>query len=313
MRKIVILGAGGFIGKNIIRKLSKDKDNYILAMDIDGKRLDYFNNPIYKNVKTYTMNFNDVHSYEDMLEGQDYLFHLISTTVPSTSNIHIPTEFRENVTNTIYLLDACVNYKIGCVIFMSSGGTVYGKEYSCPLNEDLAPKPINSYGIQKVTIEHLLYLYKCQYNLNYKIVRLSNPYGPFQSTNGLQGVVSNFIYRALHDQDLIIFGDGSVIRDYIYIDDAVEAILNIAFKENKYDIYNVGSGKGVSINHIVDLIKKVVLTKSKVVYYDGRSVDVPCNFLNIDRYESVFGKNSFVSLCDGIKKTAEHISVNDNI
>ncbi len=304
MKRIVVLGAGGFIGMNLLKKLSCDKENLILALDKNKECLREIADKGYSNVDICVLDLNDTDRYGEILDGQDFLFHLVSTTSPTTSNKNIPEEFKENVMSTAYLLAACVEKKIKKVIFLSSGGTVYGKDHVCPLVEELSLKPINSYGIQKMTIENLLYLYKYQFGLDYKIVRLANPYGPYQNPNGLQGAVTTFIYRALQDQDMLIYGDGSVVRDYIYIDDAINAILNIAFKPNDFEVYNVGSGVGVSINQLIEIIKEVIPTNSKATYMEGRSIDVPVNYLNIDRYESVFGKINSKTLKEGIKKTA---------
>lgn len=304
MKKIVILGAGGFIGKNLLNRLSYDIDNQILAVDRNQECLSKIIGERCSNVRACVMDFNDVDSYEKMLDGQDFLFHLVSTTVPATSNKNIPEEFRENVMNTAHLLEVCVKKKVKKVIFMSSGGTVYGNEHVCPLKEDFSLKPINSYGVQKMTIEALLYLYKYQFGLDYKVIRLSNPYGPYQQPNGIQGVVAAFVYRALHNQDIQIYGNGSVVRDYIYIDDAVNAIINITFKQNPFDTYNVGSGIGISINQLIENIKEIIPTNSKVIYIDGRSIDVSVNYLNTDRYESVFGQINSNTLKEGIEKTA---------
>lgn len=93
--------------------------------------------------------------------------------------------------------------------------------------------PINSYGVQKLMNEKLLYLYHYMYGLDYRIIRLANPYGPYQKSDGVQGVVAAFIYKALKGEPICVYGDGSVIRDYIYIDDAVRAMINIAADEGK--------------------------------------------------------------------------------
>lgn len=303
MKKIAIMGAGGFIGTNLIKALAENPENYILALDKNGERLDAIACMKALNVDTHLMDFNDTGTYEELLHKQDYLFHLVSTTVPTTSNSNIPRELEENVINTSRLLNVCIERKVGRVVFLSSGGTVYGVENICPLTEGMSLKPINSYGMQKMVIESLLYIYKYQFGLDYKVVRLSNPYGPYQRPDGIQGVVSTFIYKALHNEDIVIYGDGSIVRDYIYICDAISAILKVAFSDIENEVYNVGSGIGMSVNQVVDVIKKNIPTRSRIIYGEGRSVDVASNYLDISRFESVFGKMSLNSLEDGIKKT----------
>lgn len=110
-------------------------------------------------------------------------------------------------------------------------GQVYGKEVDCPLKEKTATNPISSYGVQKVTIEKLLYLYRYMYGLDYRIIRLANPYGPYQRPNGVLGAVTTFTYKALKGDKIVVYGDGSVVRDFIYIDDAIRAIMKIVRRE----------------------------------------------------------------------------------
>ena len=167
---------------------------------------------------------NDNTDFEKLVEGQEEVYHLLSTTVPSTSNQMIETELRENVLLTVKLLEACVNQGVKKIVFFSSGGTVYGKESACPLNEDTPTNPITSYGIQKITIEKLLYLYSYIYGIDYRIIRLANPYGPYQKPNGVLGAVTTFTYKAIKGEEIQVYGDGSVVRDFIYIEDAIRTL-----------------------------------------------------------------------------------------
>ena len=116
------------------------------------------------------------------------------------------------------------------IIFISSGGTIYG-EGKCPLSEEAPTNPITTYGIQKLTIEKIIYLYSYIHGIDYRIVRMANPYGPYQRPNGKLGAVTTFTYKALKNEMIEIYGDGTNVRDYIYIDDAIAAIINVAMKD----------------------------------------------------------------------------------
>ena len=160
---ITILGAAGFIGTNLTIQLAKDNQNKILLAD---KKIEFFNHIKAMNLRNVNFTEADFDLSFDMyklLEGQDIVYHLVSSTVPTTSNQHISQELMENVVFSSNLLDACVRAGVKKVIFISSGGTVYGREGSCPLSEEMPTKPISSYGIQKITIEKLLYLYEYMY------------------------------------------------------------------------------------------------------------------------------------------------------
>ncbi len=302
---ISIIGAAGFIGTNLSLKLAEDKDNNILLID---EKKEYFANSgilKYENVRVHEMKLCRETNFTKVLEGQDIVYHLVSTTIPVTSNRQISKELDENIDFTVNLLDECVSCNVNKIIFISSGGTVYGKEGNCPLKEDTETNPITSYGVQKLTIEKLLYLYHYMHGIDYRVIRLANPYGPYQRPNGVLGAVTTFTYKALNDEEIMVYGDGSVVRDYIFIDDAINAITTIADSETKHKLYNVGCGYGTSIKELLDVISVVLEKNLNVVYCEGRTVDVPENYLDINRYETEFGKLSKTELEQGIKKTAE--------
>lgn len=304
---IIILGAAGFIGTNLAVELSKDKRNRITLVDRNKKNLDRAVYLCKNSVMVQERHLISQSDFEAVLKGQDVLYHLLSSTVPATSNRQIPKEIKDNVESMSELLEACVKCHLKRIVFLSSGGTVYGVENVCPLKEEMETYPINSYGVQKVMNEKLLYLYQYMHGLDYKIVRLANPFGPYQKLDGIQGVVTTFIYKALKKEDIFIYGDGSVVRDYIYIDDAVRAVINIANGNVKERVFNVGSGKGISIHQLLKIIEDVLKTTLHRRYLQGRIVDVQVNFLDISKYESTFGKIIKVSLKDGIQRTANFI------
>lgn len=310
MTKIILFGGAGFIGTNLAIELSQDENNDITLVDRD---INFFEDLRKLNLQKFSYvesDFSGNTNFDELLEGQEVVYHLVSTTVPTTSNQQIPQELSANIIVTSKLLEACVRQNVKKVIFISSGGTVYGKEVCCPLKEETPTYPISSYGLQKITIEKLLYLYHYMYNLDYRIVRLSNPYGPYQRPNGILGAVTTFTYKALNDEEITVFGDGSVVRDFIYIDDAVDAIIKIATQNVEQKTFNLGCGYGTSIKQLLDIISSTLNIHLKIKYVEGRSVDVPVNYLDIQRYEKYFGTLSPISLEEGIKKTAEFMQKN---
>lgn len=301
---ILILGAAGFIGTNLTFNLSKNKDDKITLVD---KNKEYFVNiekKCLKNVNIKEASLDEKMDFS-ILDGQDIVYHLVSSNVPTTSNQHISLDIQANVLFSSYLFDACVEHSVKKVVFISSGGTVYGKEATCPLSEETPTNPISSYGIQKITIEKLLYLYNYMYGLDYRIIRLANPYGPYQRPNGVLGAVTTFTYKAIKREEIQVYGDGSVVRDYIYIDDAINAIIKVVNGENKHHTFNLGCGYGTSIKELLLTIEKALGIELKIVYRAGRTVDVPVNYLDISRYEKYYGKLNPISLEEGIKRTAK--------
>lgn len=310
---IAILGAAGFIGTNLALELIKDSTNSITLIDKDKSYFCVEELILANNVVIQECSFDEEDTYDLLVKGQDVVYHLVSTIVPTNSNQHIPRDLKSNVIMTSHLLEACVRQNVKKVVFISSGGTVYGKEKDCPLNEETPTNPITSYGVQKVMIEKLLYLYRYMYSLDYRIIRLANPYGPYQRPNGVLGAASTFTYKALKNEEIYVYGDGSVVRDYIYIDDAIRAIMNIVKGESRHKIFNLGCGYGTSVNQLLDAVKSALNCNLNVVYQEGRKVDVPVNFLDITRYEKEYGKLNPISLEEGIRKTAEFMKKNYNI
>ena len=301
---ILVLGAAGFIGTNLAIKLAENKNDEIMLVD---KSRNYFLNIEKFNFTNVIIKESSIDLSMDftILEGQDVVYHLVSTNVPTTSNQHISQDIQANVLFSSNLFEACVRYGVKKVVFISSGGTVYGKEAACPLSENTPTNPISSYGVQKITIEKLLYLYNYMYGLDYRIIRLANPYGPYQRPNGVLGAVTTFTYKALTGGEIQVYGDGSVVRDFIYIDDAIRAIINIVNGESKHHTFNLGCGYGTSIKKVLDTIEEALGIKMNITYKEGRAVDVPVNYLDISRYEKDYGSLNPISLKEGIKKTAE--------
>lgn len=304
---IAIWGAAGFIGTNLTVRLAQEPTNHITIID---KEKIFFKDIVdmhLANVEIGIADFSNDMNFDKYLKNQDIIYHLVSTTVPATSNKNIFQELSTNIGFSVNLLEACVRCNVQKVVFVSSGGTVYGRKVICPISEETILNPINAYGLQKVTVEKLLYLYNYMYGLDYRIIRFANPYGPFQRPNGIQGVVTTFTYRAIKNETIFVYGDGSVVRDYIYISDAIDAMLNIVNGDAPYKIFNIGCGYGTSINDVLNIIKNVIGKDLHVVYMSGRTVDVPENYLDISRYECYYGKLNCSSLEHGICKTAEFL------
>lgn len=301
---LLILGAAGFIGTNLAIQLAGNIEDKITLVD---KNEDYFFNIEKFNFSNVEIKESTLDENMDfsILEDHDIIYHLVSTNVPTTSNQHISQDIQANVLFSSNLFDACVKYGVKKVVFISSGGTVYGKESYCPLSENTPTNPISSYGVQKITIEKLLYLYNYMYGLDYRIIRLANPYGPYQRPDGVLGAVTTFTYKALKGEEINVYGDGFVIRDFIYIQDAINAIIKVVNGESEHHVFNLGCGYGTSIKKLLETIEDALDIKVNVIYKEGRKVDVPVNYLDISRFEKYYGELNPVSLTEGIKRTAE--------
>ena len=302
---ITLLGAAGFIGTNLVINIAKEGKHNITVIDRNKLYFHMLKDMNFHNLNIVQSDLTMNSDYEKLMEGQDLVYHLLSTTVPTTSNQAIAEELKGNVVLSANLFEACVHQGVKKVVFLSSGGTVYGKESKCPLNEETPTNPITSYGIQKISIEKLLYLYYYMYGLDYRIIRLTNPYGPYQRPNGVLGAVTTFTYKALRGEEIQVYGDGSVVRDFIYIDDAVRGIQKIVNGTDQHRTFNLGCGYGTSIKQVLETIERALNINIKVRYTEARKVDVPVNYLDIKRFETAYGSLNPLSLEEGIRKTAE--------
>jgi UDP-glucose 4-epimerase len=233
----------------------------------------------------HSVRFEESAKFEGLLKRGDLLFHLISSTVPGSD--HSPArDVSENLLPTLRLLDICLRNGVARVVFLSSGGTVYGPDVPLPTPEDAAQNPISWYGVQKLAVERYLSVYRRLHGLDSVALRVSNAYGPHQ-TNPKQGLVGSVIRHALEATPVDIFGDGEVIRDYVYVADVVEAILAAASLDDPSAprVYNIGSGIGRSVNDVVRAVQAVSDKPIAINRLPHRAVDVAKSILDIARAE----------------------------
>jgi UDP-glucose 4-epimerase len=298
----LILGGNGFIGSHLLDKLLSE-NHHVRIFD----KYNELYRP--KNIKVdyHYGDFGNRVLVASALSDIDIVFHLITTTVPKTSNDDPIFDVQSNVIETLYLLEQCVAQKTKKIIFVSSGGTIYGMTERLPISEDCPTNPECSYGITKLTIEKYLALFSHLYGLDYTVVRPSNPYGSRQNPSGIQGVISVFLGRVIQDRPIEIWGDGETIRDYVFIDDLVNGIYVAAVKKTSSRIFNLGSGEGRSLNDIVQVISKVASCEVKIDYKEKRLFDVSKIFLNISRAKEQLCWKPNTSLENGIEQTFRFI------
>lgn len=244
----------------------------------------------------------------DALNGVDVVFHLVSTTLPRSSNEDTVYDINTNLIPTLHLLEASRKLKVKKIIFFSSGGTVYGIPKSIPINEEHPTNPICSYGIQKLAIEKYLKLYHHLYDLDYAVLRISNPYGERQLPTGSQGAVAVFAYKALKNEPIEIWGDGLVTRDYVHVSDVARAAMTLLSYQGKYKIFNIGSGIGISLLDVVKVIEKIMGKKLGINFLSARALDVPINILDIGLATHELSWNPEIRFDRGLQQTIKWFS-----
>jgi UDP-glucose 4-epimerase len=293
--KALVLGGCGFIGSHIVDELLID-NNQVRVFD---RHPEQFRHPK-QNVEYIHDDFSSRSALIEALTGMDVVFHLISTTFPTTANFNPQADVADNLINTLNLLRAMIDLGIPRIVFLSSGGTVYGIPEITPIPEGHPLRPINSYGIVKVAIEHYLEMYRREGRLSPIIIRSANPYGPRQSHVGVQGAVTTFMKHALEGRPIQIWGDGTTIRDYLYVEDLAKFCVLAANSDAKGP-FNVGSGKGTSLNELIMAISSVTGFEIERQYRPMRSIDVPTSILDVSRAHEVFGWKAKIGLEDGLK------------
>ena len=231
----------------------------------------------------------------------DIIFHLASSTVPSTSNLDPLLDVNANLVASLNILNMAVKAKIKKIIYFSSGGAVYGSQNGL-INENHDLKPISSYGIIKSTIEKYFTLYSELYDINTIILRPSNPYGPRQGNFNTQGVISTFLKNIFNKENLTVFGNGEALKDYIYIDDLAFLSYEVAIKE-KSGIFNIGTGVGTSVNELIIIISETTNVSPNVNYIESKNYDVPNFILDINKVKNIINDFNYTSLHIGIKST----------
>jgi UDP-glucose 4-epimerase len=249
------------------------------------------------------------YALREALAGVDVVFHLAWGSIHEVATREPLMDVETNLMPSIRLIDRAQNSGVQRFVFLSSGGTVYGPAQYLPIDERHPTDPISAYGITKLAVEKYLQMYHHLYGLDYVILRPSVPYGPGQDPRRRQGAVSVFLYRAAQGDPIEIWGDGSVVRDYFYIEDmATAAILGATAQGAREErVFNIGGGHGYSLNDLVRVIEEVTQRAVSVEYLPARRFDVPELVLDTSRATTHLGWTPRIGLRRGIARTWDWI------
>lgn len=296
--RATIIGGNGFIGSHLSDLLLKTGWNVRVYDRVEERFRP--ENPGIEHVRGELANRKLL---EEALQGMDVAFHLASSTIPKTSNDDPVADVQSNLIDTLGFLQVCVNCRVGKVVFLSTGGLAYGFPERLPVSESDPKNPLVSYAIVKLTIEKYLYLFRNLHNLDYVILRPSNPYGPRQNPLGGLGLVTTFLWRAMNRQPLRVWGDGSVARDYFFVTDLTQACLKAALYEGDCRIFNIGSGFSTTINQVIEVISSICKRKLDVIYEPHRPFDPPEITLDVTKAKELLGWYPVVPFQEGVLST----------
>ena len=302
MKKILMLGGYGFISTNILKYID---ENYAEEYEviIFDRIMEHPKGVKFNCVKkVYAGDFSDETNLIQIFNENEIniVMHFLSSTVPATSN-NAQFDVESNLIATLKLLGIMDKFGVKDIVYMSSGGAIYGDYLMKVHNEEDAVYPKSSYGVVKLAIEKYLLSYSELYEFNSLILRLSNPYGPYHYNNK-QGIINIAIRKALAGEKVQIWGSGDGIKDYIYIEDVCSIIFRLIENGVETEVYNVAAGSAHSVNEIVEGIKEFV-PSCEWEHVNALHSDVQSFELDITKLRQKLGVIKFTSFENGLKKT----------
>jgi UDP-glucose 4-epimerase len=297
-----VLGGSGFLGQRLCRTLV-NAGFHVRSVSRSG-RPKAQPEPWWSRVEWVAAGIGTELSIR-ALEQADFVFHLVSTTLPSTSNSDIIYDLESNVLATVRILEAAASMQVRRIVFVSSGGTVYGTAQQRLISEHHPTDPICSYGIQKLAIEKYLQIFRLTRNLDSIVLRVSNLYGESQDCSRPLGAIAHFTDRAVKGIPIEIWGDGTTTRDYVHVDDVVSALFKCISYDGPERLFNIGSGRGVTLNELVEMLEERLARPVTVNYGPRRGFDVPENVLDISRAKHELSWRPEVPLGHGLERKIE--------
>jgi len=303
---VLLLGGSGFLGQALAQTVFAGRPVRIAdrAAPVDPQGI---------NVSFQPLDFAATQDFSPYLRDVELVIHLISTVTPGEGTDHLAAEIADNLLPTIRLLDNIVGQQNPPkVLFLSSGGTVYGEGEHLPLSEHQAATPICKYAAHKLAIEKYLHLYHVYHGLDYRVVRLANPYDARARFTKNQGAIPIFIELMRQGKPITVWGDGEHRRDYIHIDDAMGGIKAILGYQGPERVLNVGTGVSVSTNELLALIaQELGVPAPDIRYTPARACDVRVNELDISQIKACTGWEPRVSLREGVRRCVEELRMEE--
>lgn len=297
MKNVLITGGAGFIGRHLTDHLLGTGGYAVTVIDNeslgDRKHLDL------DRIRFVSGDLRDRDQLRDAVVGQDAVVHLAADTRVMDSIEDPENNFDNNVVGTFNLLELCRELGVGRVVAASTGGAILG-DVAPPVHEQMAPRPTSPYGASKLMMEGYLSAYAASFGVSGCALRFSNIYGPRSFHKG--SVVAHFFKKILADETLVVFGDGSQTRDYLYIGDLVTAI-RAAVESDAEGAFQLGSGVPTTLNELIDAMRTVTGLDLDVVYEDFRPGEVRSTWCQIDKARESFGFDPDTPLVEGLRRT----------
>ena len=295
---LVVIGGNGFIGKHFVDAAVARGHSVTIVGRASSIAQEHGPAVDYRSGGIAALAANSA-----LLGRADRICHFATSVTPATSNADPLADIETNLMGTVRLLEAMRHAGNRRILFLSSGGAVYGRPHYLPIDEAHPLHPVSSYGVVKAAIEQYLRLYEVNYGFAPTIIRLANPYGPGQHSIGQLGAVNTFIHLAQTGQRATLWGDGGVVRDFVYISD-VTALLLAAAESETTGTFNCGAGVGTSLIELIATVEQATGKALQRQFKPGRTFDPPAVLLDVSNARKMFGWVPTVTLEDGVARTA---------
>lgn len=300
MKKILVTGGNGFIGSHIVDLLLKKKYKIVVISKVTPSR---FNSR--QNISHYSIDLNNYEEVENVLrvERPEIICHYAASISYARESFLHPEKSLQDVIHAINLFESAKKFDVKHIIF-SSSSNVYDNTQNGSLDEESKKNPLSPLGISKLMIESYIEYLQNTTNIIFTILRYFNAYGPKQRLSEFSGIIPNAIIKTMKGEEITIFGDGNQTRDFIYVGDIATINLKVIRKPLS-GIFNVGSGKGISIKELLSAIEKLSGKKMKKNYAKS-SNEITVSIANIGKIKKTFGWKPTITLTLGLKKTIDY-------
>ena len=299
--KILVTGGAGFIGSHVVDRYISDGHSVIVVDDLSTGRSENLS----PDAQFHQLDIRSKEAAELIVKEKPEIINHHAAQIDLRRSVKEPLLDAEiNILGLINLMEAAVKANsIKKVIFASTGGAIYGDAKVIPTAEDYPAWPVSPYGVAKLTSEHYLNYYQAIHKIPFISLRYGNVYGPRQNPEGEAGVVAIFSQKMMRGEQLIINGDGTQTRDYVYVSDIVDAN-QAALKREISGIYNIGTGVETDVNTIFKKLAQVLAPDTKEVHGPEKEGEQRRSALNCAKAKSDFDWEAKVTLDEGLKKTA---------
>lgn len=300
--KILVTGGAGFIGSHVVDQFIEAGHDVVVVDNLSTGREKNLN----PKARFYRIDIRDPELRKVFeIEKPEVVDHHAAQMNVRRSVADPLYDADVNVRGSVHLLELCREYGVRKIIYISSGGAVYGEPVYLPCDEEHPVRPLCPYGLTKYAFELYLYIYQQNYGIDYTVFRYPNVYGPRQDPLGEAGVIAIFTGQMLRGKPVTIYGTGDQVRDYVHVYDCARANL-LALESGSGRVYNLGSGKGTTVNELFQRLKAITEYSGMPNYAPAKLGETFKIYLNAQRAKEELGWVPTISLEEGLRNTVEY-------